>query len=75
MANVQMVLVASSNVKAIGYDAPAQELHVDFHSGHSGIYANVPAAKQAALMAAPSKGSHLHANFIKQGKTHPYRRK
>lgn len=68
---VQMVPVQSSNVKAIGHDPETQELHVHFHNGGQYVYAEVPAEKHQALVAADSIGNHLHAHI--KGK-HAHRR-
>jgi hypothetical protein len=67
----EMVPVSSSNLKAVGYDAAARELHVEFKNGGRYVYANVGPETHAALMGAKSKGSHL-ADAIK-GK-HPHRK-
>jgi hypothetical protein len=64
-------VVNSSNVKAIGYDADASALHVQFHSGGHYVYSGVTPAKHAALMASTSKGSHLHHHITGQ---HPHRK-
>lgn len=68
-----MTPVVSSNVKAVGYDGAAKEMHVQFHSGGHYVYSDVAPAKHAALLAAPSVGSHLHTNFIVSG-GHRFRR-
>lgn len=62
---------ASSNIRAIGYDAAAQELHVEFKNGGRYVYSRVPPEKHRALMSAESKGSHLHAHI--KG-VHPHRK-
>jgi hypothetical protein len=67
----EMVPVTSSNLKAVGYDADAKELHVQFKNGGHYSYAGVPPEKHRALMAAASKGAHLHAHIKGQ---HPHRR-
>ncbi len=54
---------SSSNVLAIGHDPAANELHVAFKSGGTYVYPNVTADQHAALIAAPSIGSHLHKNI------------
>ncbi len=56
----EMIYVDSSNVEAIGYDADAQELHVQFISGGTYVYFGVPSAIFDAFMLAPSKGSFLN---------------
>ena len=57
---VEMAPVKSSNLKAVGYDAAARELHVEFANGGRYVHHDVPADVHAALMAAESKGSHFH---------------
>jgi hypothetical protein len=57
----EMIYVDSSNVEAIGYDADAQELHVQFlSSGGYYVYHDVPRHVFDAFMSAPSKGSFLN---------------
>lgn len=51
----EMIYVDSSNVEAIGYDGDAQELHVQFVSGGSYIYHEVPQDVFDAFMSATSK--------------------
>lgn len=58
-----MVPVKSSNVKAVGYDAPARVMHVQFHSGNHYSYSDVPPASHEALMGAPSKGKHFNQHI------------
>ena len=59
---VKMVLVKSSNIKALGYDPVSKELHVEFKSGDVYAYSGVDPKAYQALMAAPSIGSHLAKN-------------
>ena len=71
MSNIpNMQSVSSSNIDAVGHDADANELHVRFYSGAHYIYSGVDAEAHAALVAAPSIGSHF-AREIKNG--HSYR--
>lgn len=56
----EMIYVDSSNVEAIGYDADAQELHVQFTSGGTYVYYEVPSSVFDAFMSAASKGSFLN---------------
>ena len=53
----EMIYVDSSNVEAIGYDGDARELHVQFVSGRSYVYYEVPQDVFDAFMSATSKGS------------------
>ena len=57
---VDMIYVDSSNIEAIGYDSDAQELHVQFLSGTTYVYYNVPENVYEEIMDAPSKGSYLN---------------
>ncbi len=56
----EMIYVDSSNIEAIGYDAGAQELHVQFLNGGYYVYQNVPRNVFDELMNASSKGSFLN---------------
>ena len=56
----EMIYVDSSNVEAIGYDGDAWELHVQFVSGRSYVYYEVPQDVFDAFMSATSKGSFLN---------------
>lgn len=57
---VEMVVVASSNVGAVGYDPHLQQLHVRYLSGRTYVYSDVPEGVYQELLAAPSKGSFLN---------------
>ena len=48
----EMVSIVSSNLAAVGYDAAAYVLYVDFRNGGRYRYANVPPEEHAGLMAA-----------------------
>lgn len=52
--------VKSSNIDAVGHDPQASELHVQFKNGGRYVYHGVSADQHAALLKAPSIGSHLH---------------
>lgn len=54
--------VASSNVASVGYDAVAETLEIEFHSGAIYQYYGVPSGVYEDLMSTPSKGSYLHRN-------------
>lgn len=58
-----MTPVKSTSIKAVGYDAAARVMTLQFHSGGSHAYVNVPPDKHAALMAADSPGGYFHANI------------
>ena len=51
--------VESSTISHIGHDAGTNTLHVQFHSGKTYAYPDVPAETHAALVAAPSIGAHF----------------
>lgn len=57
---MERVHVASSNLRAVGYDAEEQTLEVEFHSGSIYHYFNVPEYKYEGLMRASSKGGYLN---------------
>jgi len=57
---VDMNYVDSSNIEAIGYDSDAQELHVQFLSGITYVYYNVPENVYEEIMDASSKGSYFN---------------
>lgn len=52
--------VASSSIRAVGYDATARRLYVQFHSGDVYVYFLVPARAYRELVAAPSIGAHFN---------------
>lgn len=57
---VTMTKVESSNVAAIGYDAAAQHLYVEYIKSGTYRYSNVPAEIYNDWMAAESKGKFFH---------------
>ena len=59
------ISVSSSTVRAVGYDEPSQILEVEFKSGGTYQYMNVPKSVYERFMAASSKGKFL-AQFIKE---------
>jgi hypothetical protein len=60
---ITMQSVQSSQIKAIGYDAPSETLRVQFNSGAVYDYAGVPAGAHTALAAASSIGAHFGKNI------------
>ena len=68
MNKVTMDAVDSSNVMAIGYDAEAGEMHVQFRGGSTYIYENVPPDLSEEFKASPSKGSFYHERVKSQFK-------
>lgn len=57
------MLVESTAVRAIRYDAKAQRLHVTFVSGERYAYENVPGELYARFGAAESKGRFFQAEI------------
>ena len=64
-------MVASSNIRAIGYDPETQTLEVEFHSGSVYQYYGVPDHIHEQIMQASSKGRFLNT-YIKN--SYPYSR-
>lgn len=60
------ILVNSSNLVSVGYDAAAQTLEVEFQSGNIYKYFDVPATIYQSLMTADSKGEYFHDNILKE---------
>ena len=65
------LLVASSNIRAIGYDTATQTLEVEFLSGWIYQYYGVSEFLYERIMQASSKGQFLN-QYIKNA--HPYSR-
>ncbi len=66
----EMHFVTSSNIEAIGYDAPTMALYVRFlQSGETYIYYNVESWVFDQFIQADSKGKYLH-DWIKPN--YPY---
>ncbi len=61
---MDMVAVDSSMITAVGYDSETQELDVEFTSGRTYRYTNVPREVYEALLAADSKGQYMRACVI-----------
>jgi len=69
---IDMQVVQSSNIEAIGYDADTHELHVRFlTSGKTYVYPGVPQEIYEGLMNAPSHGVYF-GQFVKPIYTHFY---
>ena len=68
---IDMKPVQSSNIRAIGHDAAAAALVVEFTSGDFYEYANVNAEQFDALLKAESVGKHLNQHI--KGK-HPFKK-
>lgn len=59
----EMQALKSSNLKSIGYDAGAREVHVEFHSGATWIYEDIPPELYEKLRQHESPGSFFHRNI------------
>lgn len=55
--------VQSSNIVAVGHDAETSKLFVQFKSGGTYQYDNVPPEAHAAFVGAESVGKHFHAEI------------
>ena len=64
---MKMTPVNSSNIKAIGYNKLALELHVEFKSGKTFAYKYVSPSEYLDFLEADSVGKHF-AQFIKPGR-------
>ena len=62
-----LVPVASSSIRAIGYDAAALRLYVEFHSGDVYAYEWVSPRAHRALMEADSIGAHFNKEIRPRG--------
>ncbi len=56
----EMIAVDSTNIEAVGYDEPAQDLYVQFEGGRIYIYSGVSTYTYEDLLSAPSKGSYFN---------------
>ena len=65
---VELIPVASSLIKAVGYDSEKEELHVEFHKGKltKYVYHGVPRAVFDAMVKSLSVGHFFLANVKKQ---------
>lgn len=62
MITIQLEPVVSGNLKAIGYDAATKTLDVQFASGLTYRYSDVPAATHKELAEADSVGHYFAKN-------------
>jgi len=60
MAQKVLNLKTSSNVKSAVWDDETMGLAVIFHSGHGGVYAQVPEEVALGMEQADSPGNYLH---------------
>ena len=59
----EMIPVASSLIKAVGYDSEKEELHVQFHKGDEYVYRGVPQAIAMSFERSPSVGRYFLNNI------------
>ena len=64
---MRRVPVASSSVTSVGYDEESRTLEIEFTSGETYQYFDVPAYVHAELMAAPSKGTYVNTELKPSG--------
>jgi hypothetical protein len=62
---MKRMLVSSSSIASVGYDAKLATLEVEFASGAVYRYFSVPAAVHIQLMSAASKGAFL-SRFVRE---------
>lgn len=61
---MRLVVVESSSIDAVGYDAATRRLAVRFlGSGNTYVYVGVEPSVFEALLAAPSKGRYLNMHI------------
>jgi hypothetical protein len=60
------LLVNSSNLVSVGYDAAAKVLEVEFQSGLVYQYFDVEESTYQDLMTSESKGQFFHDNILKE---------
>jgi hypothetical protein len=60
------IIVNSTNLVSVGYDASEQALEVEFQSGNVYQYLDVPETIYQSLMTADSKGQFFHDNILKE---------
>ena len=73
-AGITMYSVSSSNVSAVGYDAPNERLFVQYADGSIYEYSNVPVNYWNGLKSANSKGSWIHWFLKINDETFEYRK-
>lgn len=57
---MQVENVASSHLKRVAYDRQERVLYIQFHSGPTYAWQDIPRGVYQQLLAAPSKGRFLH---------------
>ncbi len=64
---MEMTPVESSNIAAVGYNEEDKELHIEFNSGKTYAYQDVPEDIAKGLVEAESVGKYFHANIRNGG--------
>lgn len=64
---MEMIQVESSNIAAIGYDEESDTLYIEFNSGKTYTYQDVPIELFNGLEMAESVGGYFHANIRNAG--------
>lgn len=59
---VKMRNVLSSHINRIGYDADAQEFHVEYDGGKMAVYEGVPPDVAASVSSSASIGEAMYAH-------------
>lgn len=60
---MDMKPVDSTNIKRVGHDPATNKMRVQFHSGATWEYDDVPEHHHTGIMGADSPGSYFHANI------------
>lgn len=68
---MNMFLVVSSNLVAVGYEPSKRELTIQFKNGVY-TYSNVPEFEYQNLLTSPSKGSYVHSHIKRYPSRHGY---
>ncbi len=64
---MEMIQVESSNIAAVGYNEETKELHIEFNSGKTYSYQDVPKEIAVNLVKADSVGKYFHAHIRNAG--------
>ncbi len=67
--HIEMQMVESSNIRAIGYDKEEKTLFVQFKNYNEFSFEGVPKETHDALMAAESVGKYFHSHIKGKFKT------
>ena len=60
---MDLILVKSENIHAVGYDPEEKTLRILFKTGYTYDYLNVPKAVFSALLVSSSKGQFFHKHI------------